>query len=291
MILVTGATGNVGGAVADLLLERGVATRILTRDPARAARFAIAGAQVVAGDLMRPETLAGAFAGIDRLLLSTAPSPTLVEEQSAAIAAARATGVSAVVRVSASGAQADSPVNLLDWHGRLDEVLGESGLAWTVLQPGWFLQNYLMQAVSIARDGVVHGAMGQGRVAPVDARDVAAVAVAALTEPHHNGQVYSVTGPQSLSQPEVGSAIGRGLGIEVRYQDLPTASFSHGLRAAGLPEWLVAGLAGLHTRFAEGHGDEVTEVVRCVGQVAPTTVESFAAAHAAAFAGAAAALA
>ena len=287
MILITGATGNVGGAVADVLLGRGIATRVLTRDPARAARFAAEGAEVVVGDLARPETLAGAFAGVDRMLLSTSPGPTLVEEQGAAIAAAHAGGVTHVVRVLALGADAGSDVNLLDWHGRLDDVLRASGLAWTILQASWFLQNYLMQAASIARDGVIHGAMRGGRVAPVDVRDMAAVAAAALAEPGHDGQVYAITGPQSLSQPEVAAAIGRGIGTEVRYLDLPTESFGLGLREAGLPQWLADGLLGLHTRFAEGHGDGVTDIVERVGRVAPTSVESFAIAHAAAFAAAA----
>lgn len=287
MILITGATGNVGGAVAEVLLGRGIATRVLTRDPARAARLAADGAEVVAGDLARPDTLAGAFAGVDRMLLSTSPSPAFVAEQGAAIAAAQATGVTQVVRVSAFGAHAGSEVNLLDWHGRLDDVLRTSGLAWTILQPAWFVQNYLMQAASIARDGLIIGAMREGRVAPVDVKDIAAVAAAALTEPGHDGQAYAITGPQSLSQPEVATAIGRGIGAEVRYMDLPAESFGRGLAEAGLPQWLAEGLLGLHTRFAEGHGDGVTDIVERVGRARPTNVESFAIAHAAAIAAAA----
>lgn len=279
-----GATGKVGGAAARELVRRGLPTRVLTRDSARAAELAVAGADVVVGDLQRPETLAPALDGVERLLLSTAPGPTLVAEQTAAIEAARAAGVAHVVRVSALGAQAGSEVNLADWHGRLDELLRASTAAWTILQPHWFVQNYLMQAASIAREGVIYGAMGEGRIAPVDARDIAAVAVAALTETGHEGKTYIVTGPASLSQAEVAAAIGRGIGHDLRYVDLPADTLARGLRDAALPRWLVEGTLGLHAVYAAGHGDLVTDAVERVGRVRPTTVESFAVAHAPAFA-------
>ncbi|RDI74381.1 putative nucleoside-diphosphate-sugar epimerase [Gaiella occulta] len=284
MILLIGATGKVGGAAARELLRRGLPTRVLTREPAGAVDLAAAGAEVVVGDLQRPETLPPALDGVERLLLSTAPGPSLVAEQAVAIEAARTAGVSHVVRVSALGAQAGSDVNLADWHGRLDDILRASAAAWTILQPHWFAQNYLMQAASIAREGVIYGAMGEGCIAPVDVADIAAVAVAALTETGHEGQRYMITGPESLSQAEVAAAIGRGIGHDVRYVDLSADALARGLRDAGLPGWLVEGMLGLHAVYAAGHGDLVTDAVERVGRVRPTAIESFAAAHAPAFA-------
>ena len=283
MIVVIGATGTVGSEVTRRLLLRDEPVRVFSRDAARAATLAAQGAEVVVGDLERPDTVPAAVAGADALLLSTTPGPTMVREQTAALAAANEEGVKRVVRISAVGAEPGAAVNLLDWHGRLDAALRASSPSWTIVQSVWFAQNYLMQAGSIVGEGAIYGAMGGGKLAPVDVADLAAVAVAALTERGHDGQTYAVTGPQAGAQQEIAEAIGAGLGRDVRYVDVPAEDLTAGLTASGLPRWLAEGLVGLNVAYAGGLGDLVTDVVTSIGGVTPTTMQAFAAAHAAAF--------
>lgn len=288
MIVMIGATGTVGSEVTRRLLLRDEPVRVFTRDPERAAALAAQGAEVTVGDLDRPDTVLAAVAGADAVLLSTTPGPTMVREQTAALAAAREAGVERVVRISAVGAQPGSAVNLLDWHGRLDAALQASAPSWTIVRSLWFAQNYLMQAGSIVGEGAVYGAMGSGKLAPVDVADLAAVAVAALTERGHERQTYAVTGPQAGTQQEIAEAIGAGLGRDVSYVDVPAEDLTSGLTASGLPRWLADGLVGLNVAYAGGLGDLVTDVVSSIGGVTPTTMQAFAAAHAAAFEAAAA---
>jgi len=283
MIVVIGATGTVGSEITRRLLLRGERVRAFTRDPARAAALASQGAEVIVGDLDRPDTIQAAVVGADAMLLSTTPGPTMVREQTAALTAAREAGVERVVRISAVGAQPGAAVNLLDWHGRLDAALEASSRSWTIVQSVWFAQNYLMQAGSIFGEGAMYGAMGSGKLAPVDVADLAAVAVAALTEGGHDRQTYAVTGPQAGTQQEIAEAIGAGLGRDVRYVDVPAEALTAGLTASGAPRWLAEGLVGLNVAYAGGLGDLVTDVVPSIGGVTPTTMQAFAAAHAAAF--------
>ena len=196
MILITGATGTNGTEIVKLLSRSGVPCRALVRDPHKAATLTDwPGVETVQGDLTRPESLASALVGVDKALLCSSIGPDLVELQRNFIRAAKASGVHHVVKFSGMDAGVHSEWRFLRWHGEAEKELEDSGLAFTHLQPNQFMQVYLRFQAPIASQGKFYAASRDSSVSPVDVRDIAAVAVAVLTESSHEGKKYVITGP------------------------------------------------------------------------------------------------
>jgi len=280
MILVTGATGNVGGKVVSELVAAGAPVRALARDPGRTSFPAEV--EVVEGDLGDPPSLAPALEGIERAFLLTpfVPRQDLLQENF--VAAAGVLGGIHVVKMGAIGAAADSPLALGREHARGEELLKASGLPFTILNPHSFMQNLLGSAASIAGEGVIYGCLGEGRIAPVDTRDVAAVAAAILTGGGHEGKTYLVTGPEALTQHEVAARVGSAIGRDVRYVDVSPGEFKQAVLQWGLPEVLADDLVALYADvFAKGGAEDVTTVVADVTGRPARSVEAFARDHAA----------
>ena len=285
MILVTGGTGTTGSDVVRGLAEAGAErVRVMTRDPARAAFARDAGFEVVAGDFDRPETLDAALAGVEKALLLSAPDPRQVAQQSAFIQAARRAGTRHVVKLSAIGADASAARGGIQmWHGRSEDELKASGVAYTMLQPNVFMQNLLGSARTVAEQGGIYQPLGGARVAFVDARDVAAVAVRALTEGGHEGKTYVLTGPEALTYYEVAERLSEVVGREVRYVPVSPEQFREGALGQGLPAWLVDMLERLNEMLAAGEAARVTAAVREVTGTEPRPLRVFARDYAGAF--------
>ena len=201
-VLVTGATGNVGGHVVDELRGRGVAVRGFVRDPGRAAERFGGGVEIVVGDFEDPASVRGALDGADRVLLSSADGPRKVEHEAAVIDAAADAGVRLIVKASTVLAQAGSALPPFDWNGRSEDHLRRSGVPATVLRSHFYMTNLLAAAEQIRAGGPLVAPAGQGRVAMIDPRDVAAVAAAVLVGDGHEGRTYELTGrePRSLAE-------------------------------------------------------------------------------------------
>lgn len=199
-VLVTGATGSVGRLVVDHLLRAGAAhVRALTINPRKAAFGP--DVEVVRGYLGRPETLPAALDGVERMYL--APLEETVHEVTAL---ARQAGVRHIVDLAGPK----------DSHwGVVEEAVEESGMAWTHLEPGEFMDNFLVWADQI-RAGTVHDAYPDAADAPIDLDDIAAVAAAALLQDGHEGHAYELTGPQTLTRAEMVHLIGAAIGRNVR---------------------------------------------------------------------------
>jgi uncharacterized protein YbjT (DUF2867 family) len=284
MIVVTGATGKIGSELVRLLRERGEAVRALVRSREKGVELAELGAELAVGDLDDAASLDAAFTGADRLFLLAPAGPEQTALQHNAIEAAKKAGIGHVVKLSALGAAPDSPVALGRWHAETEAELAASGLAWTVLQPHSFMQNLLGSAGTVAGQGMLFAPVGDGAVALVDTRDVAAVAAEVLADPaQHAGRTYVVTGGQAVTYAQVAQALGAAIGKPVQYVDVPPEAAGDGMRQAGLPGWLVDDLLGLFAIFKAGHGAATTDVVRTVGGREPTSIEQFARDHAAAF--------
>lgn len=286
MILITGATGTTGREVVAELRRLGArGVRALVRDPARAGFIREAGFEPVAGDFERPETFGAALEGVERALLLTPPTPDTVAHHREFIMAAAAEGVRHVVKLSAFGADADAPEGFGRWHGRAENLLKTSGLKWTLLRPNFFMQNLLGQAPQIAATGSIFQPVGDARASFIDVRDIAAVAARALTEEGHEGQTYTLTGPEALSYYEVAEKLSEAAGRTITYVPVSPEQFRAGALGAGLPEWLVSALERLNEMFVSGRTAEVTDAARRVGRREPTTFEQFARDHADAFRG------
>ncbi|MFI2199437.1 NAD(P)H-binding protein [Streptomyces sp. NPDC020192] len=211
MILVTGATGNVGRALVDRLLAAGAPVRALTRDPERAALPE--GAEVVRFD---PDDPAALFDGATALYLyAQAGTPALLD-------AARAHGVKHVVLLSSAiiheGADETHPIHVM--HATVERHIRDSGLDWTFLRPGGFATNALQWASQIRAGDTVRGVYPGALSAPIHEDDMAAVAERVLLDGGHQGAVYRLTGPQATTNAEQVAAIGAAVGRELTYVEV-----------------------------------------------------------------------
>jgi len=278
-ILVTGATGKVGRHVIQALKPHADAKiTAAVRDPSNAAAL---GVPTVTFDYDAPSTWGPALQGIRALYLVTPPwHPREAEIGKAIIATARETGVKRIVKLSALGAE-----NLeMFAHKTVDAFLADSGLQTTILKPTFFCQNFsVMHAASIKATGAFYLAAGEGRIAFIDTRDIAAVAAKALLEPPHQGKTYELTGPGALDHHEVAAILSKAAGREIRYVPISEQQAIDGMRQAGLPEVGVLGLTRLMSFVREGHTARTTPTVQEVLGRAPISFEQYAADYADAF--------
>jgi len=284
VILVTGATGKVGQEVVRQLAAAGVPARALVRDGARASHIRIPGIEVVLGDLAKPETLPGPFTGVERVFVLTPAAPDQVELQSNALEAARRAGARRIVKVSVAGGP-DAGTQIGRWHWATEKQIEASGLGFTFLRPTLYMQQMCAYAPSIAATGTFSAPVGAGEVAVVDTRDVAAVAVAALTQEGHDRRIYDLTGPEALSYDAMADAISEAIGKRVAYAHVPPEYAKKQMIADGVPRWLADDMVVLAASFRDGYGAAVTTTVAEVTRQKPRTFRQFARDYAGVFRG------
>ena len=233
-VLVTGATGKIGGAVAAQLLEKGITTRAMVhRDDARSARLRDLGAEVVVADMFDIQQVTAAMAGVDRLYFNPPYHPHVLDSAVAFAVAARRAGVEAVVALGQWLASPEHP-SLMTRQAWLTDKLFEllPDTAHVAVDPGFFADNYMNLMPQAAQLGVLPMPTGAGRNAPPSNEDIARVAVGALLDPHrHDGRAYRPTGPTLLTGAEIADAMGEALGRRVRHIDIPPRMFMKALRA------------------------------------------------------------
>ncbi|KUL39367.1 hypothetical protein ADL22_15995 [Streptomyces sp. NRRL F-4489] len=215
MILVTGATGNVGRNLVRELLDAGEAVRALTRDPAAAALPE--GVETVPGDLARPETLPAALRGVDRAFLFPVHGAL-----DGFLTAAKEAGTAHIVLLSSDSVTFPEPGWIGEKHLACERAVADSGIPHSFVRPSIFMANDLGWAHQLGHGGIVRGAYGRAAMAPVDERDIAAVAAYALRAPRP-GATYELTGPQALTQIERVRIIGETLGLPARFEEVPRA--------------------------------------------------------------------
>lgn len=264
MILVTGATGNVGSELVRQLSAQGARVRALVRNPARAAGLQLPNVEVVRGDLGEPASLDAALKGVERVFLLSSVDERQVELQGNVVAAARRAGVQHLVKLGAAGTSLDSPVAVGRAHAQTEKDIEASGIPYTFLRPTLFMQFMLTHAPTIQSQGAFYLPLRDGKVAMVDVRDIAAVAAAVLTRPGHEGKAYTVTGPEALSMDEAAATLGRVLGRPVKYVDVPPDAARQAMLAQGIPAWFVEDLLKLMDAFAAGYGAMVSPDVQAV---------------------------
>ena len=284
MILVTGGTGLIGREVLRRLSERGVPARALTRDLKKA--HTMPGITWVAGDLGKPETLPAAFEGAKALFLLTHYLEDMVALQHNAIAAARAAGLTHVVKVSAFAASDHSKAPIGRWHYQVEKELQESGLEWTMLRPHHFMQNLLAQADYVRKEGAIYSPSGDGKIPYVDGRDVGAVAAVTLTTPGHVGKKYVLTGSEAMSYRQAAEIIAAVIDKPVRFVDeSPDQARARRVREGMPPAVIESVLAiGAYQR-AGGKTVTITNTIADLTGRPPRTVAEFVRENAAAFGG------
>jgi uncharacterized protein YbjT (DUF2867 family) len=252
MITVFGATGNTGSPLVDTLLAKGAAVRAVTSDPAKVENLKAKGCEAVTANFTDPAALERACAGAERIYLVTPAHLDMRRWKANAIEAAKAAGVRHVVLATGLGASPKAKVTFGKWHSETQELLKESGLDWTFVQPTYFMQNLLWQADTIAKDGVYYDDLG-GPVAWIDARDIADVAAEALTGAGHEGKTYGLTGPEALTGEDIAAMLSEVTGRAITCAPLSVEDARAAMIAAGMQEEVAAAMVELASIAPKGY--------------------------------------
>ena len=241
-VLVTGGTGNTGTGLVASLRRAKVDVRIFVRDAAKAEPLMAAGAEVVVGDLDKPETIAPALEGVDRIYLLTWNGPTQAQQAENVIKLARHVGNIHLVRHSMWGPERS---RIIKQGSQVEEAVKSSGLPWTLLKPTFFMQNTMMAAQTISSHGAIYWDMKEGKLGMIDVRDIVDAALAVLTGSGHEGKSYILTGPAAISFDEVARTFSNVLGKDIKYVSVPGEAALKSMTDMGVPEWVAAGYAEL----------------------------------------------
>jgi NAD(P)H dehydrogenase (quinone) len=272
MYAITGASGQLGRLVIEALLKSVPAGQLLAavRDPAKAADLAARGVVVREADYNRPDTLATAFASVDKLLLiSSSEVSGRLAQHRAVVEAAEQAGVSLIAYTSMLHA-GTSPAILAVEHRQTEAVIAASSMPAIMLRNGWYTENHLMALTAALQHGAFMGAAKDGRFSSTSRQDYAEAAAVVLTTEGHVGKTYEFAADQSFTLTEFAAEVSRQAGKTIAYNDLSKADYEGVLKSAGLPPDLAALVADADD--AASHGalfDDVKTLSRLIGR--PTT--------------------
>lgn len=254
-IAVTGASGHLGHLVIESLLARGTSAAeviAIARTPEKVADLAARGVEVRQADYDEPATLAAALAGVQRLVLVSASVPgSRVAQHRNVIEAARAAGVELIAYTSILRAQT-SPMALAGEHAATERLIEESGLPYVFLRNGWYIENYTDNLAPALEHGALVGSAGTGRIAGATRADYAEAAAAAILAGTPK-VVHELEGDTPFTMSELAAEVGRQLGREIVYRDLPPADYEQVLLGAGLPEGYAQLLVDSDVNITRGH--------------------------------------
>jgi len=271
LIVVSGATGRLGGRVARRLADAGLAQRLIVRDRARAPE--LAGAEVAVAEYGDPGAMRAALAGAATVLMvSASETPDRVRRHRSFVDAAAAAGVEQLVYTSFVGAAPDSVFTLARDHWATEQQIRASGVPFTFLRDNLYAD---FLPFLVGDDGVIRGPGGDGRAAVVAQDDIADAATAVLGNPAaHAGATYDLTGPQALSFAEMAATLTAATGRTVRYHDETQAEAYASRASYGAPDWQVEAWVSTYTSVAAGELAAVSPAVeRLTGHPATSLAE------------------
>src|SRR5258705_3292802 len=274
MILITGASGNVGKTVLQAVAKSGAKHRAMYRSAAEAAK-APAGTETVVADFAKPESLGAALKNVHSVYLVCSPIPELVQLESNVIDACVAAGVKHVVLNSALGA-GDYDKSFPSWHRKVEDKLKGPRVSWTILRPNSFHQNVVaFFAPTIRTQGAFYNSMRDAKNSFLDVRDIATVAAKALAAGEHAGKIYELNGPEAINYTELAKKVSKVAGREVKYVDIPMDAQKKAMLDQGMPEWLTTALLDLQQYYVNGKGGETDGLLQKFLGRAPSTMDEF----------------
>jgi NAD(P)H dehydrogenase (quinone) len=281
-IAITGAAGQLGRLTAQLVLAKMPPGDVVlvTRRPDAIADLAAAGAIVRHGDFDEPESLPGAFAGCERLLLLSADVlGRRVVQHRAAVDAAAAAGVRHVIYTSIVNAGSDLPLVVSHEHGETERAIRERGLRWTALRNGLYAELQVGGAARAAASGTLTHNHGDGATAYVSREDCAAAAAAVLTTDGHEDTAYDITGPELVSEAALAALVTSISGRPIEAVAVDDDAYAEILVAAGVPADAAPAYASFGTAIREGVLDGVSPAVEDLTGRSPRSVREVLVAH------------
>lgn len=256
MILLTGITGNIGGATARALLDEGVQFRALVRDLDKAADWADRGVELVQGDVGDPNSVRAALDGVDRAVLIMPNGEEQQPTELSFIATAEAAGLPWLVKLSSPEAVrgTTSPIPLA--HIAAEDAMMASDMKWTFVRPSFYMQNFRNAPATCRKTGKLSMPMGDGTVALTSTEDAGAFIAHILTDGNparHHGQCYDITGPDPvMTFSEIAAVVGEVIGEPVEYDDCDPDAFQEAIRPFHKNQWHSDAVARLFAEIADG---------------------------------------
>ncbi len=272
MIVVTGATGQLGQLVIKALLKKFPAANLVAavRNVEKAKDIAALGVQVRQADYNQPSSWNVALQGADKvLLISSSEVGQRSKQHKVVIDAAKKAGVKLLAYTSVLRADT-SPLGLAAEHKETEEYLRASGVPFALLRHGWYTENYTAGIPAALAHNAVFGCAGDGRISSATRADYAEAGAAVLTADNQAGKIYELAGDTSYTLTELATEISRQTGKSIGYVNLPEAEYKKALLGAGLPEFLAELLANSDTGVSKGGlFDESKQLSKLIGR--PTT--------------------
>ena len=285
MILITGATGNIGVELVKILSGARQSVRAFVRNRARCQAITVPGVELVEGDFAKPETFAPALDGVDRLFLLIPSSSEVEQQQRNFVDAAKRSKVRHLVKVSQLAADEHAAGRFQRYHAAVEKHILKSGIPYTFLRPNLFMQGLLSFRSTISSEGAFYAPAGDANVSVVDVRDIASIAAKALTEWGHAGRTYDITGPEALTHAEMAQQLSKAVGKQIKHVDLPPAAMREALLRFGIPAWQADGLLEDYEHYRRGEASAVASTVRDLTGKEATSFSQFAKDYANSFVG------
>ncbi|HJV92415.1 MAG TPA: SDR family oxidoreductase [Azonexus sp.] len=269
MIVITGATGQLGRLVIAALLKKVPAASLVAavRNVEKARDIAALGVQIRQADYDQPASWDAALQGADKvLLISSSEIGQRAQQHRAVIDAAKRAGVKLLAYTSVLHADT-SVLGLAGEHRETEAAIRASGLPFVLLRNGWYTENYAMGVPTALSLGAVYGCAGDGRISSAARADYAEAAAVVLTSADQAGKVYELAGDSSYTLSEFAAEISRQSGKAINYVNLPEAEYKKALLGAGLPEFLAELLANSDSGVSKGAlFDEGKQLSQLIGR-------------------------
>jgi uncharacterized protein YbjT (DUF2867 family) len=288
-ILVSGASGTVGSEVVKQLFSSTDAKiKAAARSVEKIKNLESSKVKVVSIDYNKPESLKEALKDVDKLFLLTPDVPNADELASNLVNEAKRTGVRYIVKQSVMGADEGANVGTMRLHRKAERIIEESGIPYTFLRPNEFMQNFInFHGHSIKNNNAFYLPLENAKVSVVDVRDIAAVAVKALTENgdnnKHNNKTYLITGPEALSYHQMADLLSNATGKKISYVSISEEEARAAMKEMGMDVWLINTISELANYFKKGYASQVSSVVEEVTGKKPVSFSQFAQDYTSAF--------
>ena len=275
MILITGATGKTGSATAKSLGEKGETFRALIRNEEKKEGLESLGGEVVIGSIDNTEVVNQSMQGVKTVLVLLPNSESQLALEKQLVDSAKQAGVERIVKMSSIEATPDATSPIPKLHLESEEYIKQSGLAWTMIKPNFYMQNLLASAGTIKEQGKIFLPMGDGKTGMIDTTDVGKVLAKVLSEDGHESMNHEITGPEILSFYEVAEIFSQVLGKQVDYVDVPMDAYKETLGQFLTNQWHLDAVIDLFKGIAEGGIEDKTDTFNELMGETPKSLSQF----------------